>query len=136
MRAIDTHCHASPYWFEPMEILRHQMTLNSVEKALLVQFFGVYDNEYLITQQENASDTFRVVGLVDTDREDALVQLNKLRERGVLGIRFTATTRSPGPDPLLIWREAESLGMTASVMGACEDYAANHYENIVRECSA
>jgi L-fuconolactonase len=48
MLIIDTHCHTSPYWFEPVEILLAQMDRNGVEKATLVQFGGGFDNSYLI----------------------------------------------------------------------------------------
>ncbi len=48
MLIVDTHCHATPYWFEPIEILLDQMTRNGVDKAALIQIRGVYDNAYLI----------------------------------------------------------------------------------------
>ena len=33
MVVVDTHCHASPYWFEPIEVLLDEMTRNEVDKA-------------------------------------------------------------------------------------------------------
>ena len=48
MLIVDTHCHALPHWFEPVEVLLHQMHANGVEKALLVQVRGQFDNRYLI----------------------------------------------------------------------------------------
>ena len=45
---IDTHCHASPYWFEPVEILLDEMERAGVDQAVLTQFFGVFDNNYLV----------------------------------------------------------------------------------------
>ena len=83
MRAIDTHCHASPYWFEPIEVMIHQMELNSVEKSLLVQFFGVYDNDYLIQQAETYPQKFRVAGLVDHTKNHAKEEIETLSSRGV-----------------------------------------------------
>jgi len=44
MLIVDTHCHALPHWFEPVEVLLHQMHANGVEKALLVQVRGQFDN--------------------------------------------------------------------------------------------
>jgi len=32
MLIVDTHCHALPHWFEPVEVLLHQMHANGVEK--------------------------------------------------------------------------------------------------------
>ena len=48
MAVVDTHCHASPYWFEPVEVLLDEMGRNGVDHAVLTQFFGVYDNSYLV----------------------------------------------------------------------------------------
>ena len=33
MLIVDTHCHALSYWFEPAEVLLHQMHANGVEWA-------------------------------------------------------------------------------------------------------
>jgi hypothetical protein len=41
---VDSHCHALPHWFEPVEVLLHQMDANGVEKATLVQVRGQLDN--------------------------------------------------------------------------------------------
>ena len=40
MMIVDTYCHALPHWFEPVEMLLHQMNANGVEKATLVQVRG------------------------------------------------------------------------------------------------
>jgi len=42
--------------------------------------------------------------LVDHTRPDALAQLARLAEQGAAGVRFRADVRSPGDDPLAIWR--------------------------------
>ena len=31
MVIVDTHCHVSPYWYEPVETLLHQMNSNGVD---------------------------------------------------------------------------------------------------------
>ena len=41
--------------------------------------------------------------------------------------------RSPGDDPLAVWRAASDLGMIASVMGPVEGYAAPEFESIITE---
>jgi hypothetical protein len=33
MTIVDTHCHASRSWFEPIEMLLTQMNANDVDKA-------------------------------------------------------------------------------------------------------
>ena len=48
MLIVDTHCHALPHWFEPVEVWLHQMHANGVEKALLVQVRSQFDYRYLM----------------------------------------------------------------------------------------
>ncbi len=133
MVVVDTHCHASAYWFEPAEILLDEMLRNEVDKAVLTQFFGVYDNSYLVESMRRFPGRFSVVALVDVQRPDAGDRLEELAEAGVEGVRFNAGMRSPGNDPLAIWRRAERLGMVASVMGTVENFASPEFENIVKE---
>jgi L-fuconolactonase len=133
MVVVDTHCHASPYWFEPVEILLDEMSRNGVEKAVLTQFFGVYDNSYLVECVQRFPGRFSVIGLVDVSHPDSLSHLENLHRQGVEGIRFNSSTRSPGSDPLAVWRKAADLGMIASVMGSVESYATAEFEDIVRE---
>lgn len=45
---VDTHCHASPYWYAPVESLLDEMIRAGVDKATLVQIGGIYDNSYFI----------------------------------------------------------------------------------------
>ena len=133
MVVVDTHCHASPYWFEPVEVLLDEMSRNGVDKAVLTQFFGVYDNSYLVECMTRFPGRFSVIGLVDVSDPDALSNLESLHRQGVEGIRFNSTMRSPGSDPIGVWRKAADLGMIASVMGSVESYAAAEFENIVKE---
>jgi L-fuconolactonase len=129
---VDTHCHASPYWFEPVEILLDEMERNGVDKAVLTQFFGVYDNSYLIECMRRFPGRFSVIALVDVNAPDALEQMEKWRDQGAEGIRFNTASRSPGDDPLAVWRKAADLGMVASVMGTVEGYADAGFEEIVK----
>ena len=133
MVVVDTHCHASPYWFEPVEVLLDEMSRNGVDKAVLTQFFGVYDNSYLVECMKRFPGRFSVIGLVDVNASDALNHLESLHRQGVEGIRFNSAMRSPGSDPIAVWRKAADLGMVASVMGSVESYAATEFENILRE---
>ena len=43
MKIIDTHCHASRIWYEPLDNLLFQMDQNQVEQAVLIQIFNEYD---------------------------------------------------------------------------------------------
>jgi predicted TIM-barrel fold metal-dependent hydrolase len=52
---------------------------------------------------------------VDLSEPDALATLERLaKESGVVGLRLKPTDRSPGADPLAIWRKAGELGLAIS----------------------
>ena len=136
MVVVDTHCHASPYWFEPIEVLLDQMTRNGVDKAALIQFRGVYDNSYLIECMKRFPGRFSSVVIVDTGRADASERLQEWVFQGAEGLRLAPMERSPGSDPLAIWRDASYLGIVVSSLGTLEEFASSEFENVVKELSS
>ena len=133
MVIVDTHCHSSPYWFEPVEILLDQMHRNDVDKAVLIQVRGVYDSSYLIECMRRFPGRFSVVVVLDTERSDAPETLEAWVRQGAEGIRLGPMDRSAGGDPLAIWRKAEELGILVSSLGAVEEFISPGFENIIRE---
>ena len=133
MPIIDTHCHATPYWFEPVEILLDQMSRNDVDHAVLIQINGVFDNSYLVECKERFPGRFSGVGMVDVSGPDALDRLAEFPGMGIEGVRLNAATRSPGEDPFAIWRKAGELGLIVSSGGQLESFASAEFESIVRE---
>ena len=129
MIIVDTHTHAGPNWFEPVEMLVHQMHLNGVDKAVLIQHgrpeYGHYDHSYLFQCLERFPGRFSVVVIVDLNALDSLVTLEEHRENGAIGVRLTPSIRSPGDDPLAIWRKADELGMLVSCMGSVNEFSSN-----------
>ena len=91
MRIVDTHTHAGINWFEPVELLIHQMNLNDVEKAVLVQHglpqTGGYDHTYLFECVERFPGRFAVVVIVDVTKPDALDRLEGYASQGAVGGR-------------------------------------------------
>ena len=130
---IDTHCHASPYWFEPVEILLDEMDRVGVDKAVLTQFFGVFDNSYLVESVKRFPGRFAVIAIVDHTQADAPQKVAELHDQGVDGLRFNCGWRAPGDDPLALWRSCADLGVVASVMGTVEQYADPEFEAIIQE---
>lgn len=115
MMIVDTHCHAGVNWFEPVELLLYQMDRNSVDKAVLIQYWGMYHNRYLLDCLQRFRGRLAAVVSVDVSQPDALTILEGLaREGGVVGLRLKPTDRSPGTDPLAIWRKAGELGLAVS----------------------
>jgi L-fuconolactonase len=133
MVIVDTHCHALPYWFEPVEVLLDQMTRNDVDKAVLTQIRGMYDNSYLIEATRRFPGRFSAVVIVDTDSPDAPEALERWVGEGAEGVRLDATTRSPGGDPLAIWRKADELGIPVSCPGSAQEFASPEFERVVQE---
>ena len=105
---IDTHCHAGENWFEPVELLLHQMELNGVSRAVLVQHGGFYDNNYLLDAAAKHPGRFSIVVLVDEDSPTASNDLEMWSERGAKGVRLRPNS------PSRIWRTAAELDMVVS----------------------
>jgi L-fuconolactonase len=136
MIIVDTHCHALPHWFEPVETLLHQMNVNGVDKATLVQVRGQFDNRYIMECIRRFPERFSAVVIVDTDKPDAPETLAHWVGEGAEGVRLGPTTRSPGSDPLAIWRKAAELGLPVSCLGSSEGFTSPHFEHVVEEFSS
>ena len=132
MTIVDSHCHASLAWFQPVESLVHEMDRNGVAHATLIQIRGQYDNGYQSECVRRFPDRFaNVVGL-DWDRADAVAQLERLAEQDASGVRFNPQTRSPGADPLAIWRAAERLRLPVSCLGSDAEFASDDFIGLVQ----
>ncbi len=122
MRIVDSHCHAAIGWYEPVEVLLHQMDRNGVEQAALIQINGQTDNSYQAECVRRYPDRLRSVVIVDVTSPDAPAELERLASEGATGVRLPPSTRSPGDDPLAIWRKAAELGLTVSSGGGREAF--------------
>lgn len=131
MPFIDAHCHVSPIWYEPVELLLAQMERNEVAGAVLVQMQGQFDNEYQFECVRRFPGRFAPVVVIDTDAPDAPQTLERLAERGASGVRFSATTRSAGDDPLLLWRVAMRLGLPVSCAGSIATFSTPEFATLI-----
>ena len=131
MVVIDTHCHASPVFYEPIECLLFQMDRCGVERAVLIQMREQYDNEYLFACQRHHPERLAAVVLVDHARAAATGELERLAERGAVGLRLAADARSPGHDPYAIWRAAEQLQLVVSCQPSGEALASDAFRDLV-----
>ncbi len=131
MVIVDAHCHVSQSWYEPVEVLLAQMERNGVGHAVLIQMQGQFNNHYQVECLRKYPGKFASVVLVDPSSADAPETLSRLAAEGASGVRLSATTRSPGGDPLLIWREVERLGLAVSCAGAASDFASAEFAGLV-----
>lgn len=132
---IDAHCHASPLVFEPVEPLIFQMDRNGVEKAVLTQVLGQFDNSY---QQECVArypGRLANVGAVDTNAKDAAEKVTYWAGRGMVGLRIRPEARSQGTDPLAVWQAAADAGIAINCGGAASNILSDDFAALVGEFS-
>lgn len=123
MPVADSHCHASLAWYEPVESLLFEMDRNGVDHAILIQIQGQSNNDYQFECVRRYPGRFASVVIVDHERPDALDDLRRLADRGAVGLRLRAGARSPGDDPLAIWRAAARLRLAISCAGSPDELA-------------
>jgi L-fuconolactonase len=114
MASVDSHCHASLAWYAPVESLLHEMDRGGVERAVLIQIVTEHDNAYQQECVRRHPDRFMSVVHLDGTQAAAPRELERLAAEGATGVRLGADLRSPGEDPLAIWRTAERLGLAVS----------------------
>lgn len=132
MFIVDAHCHASPVWFEPVEPLLFQMDRLGIAQATLVQVLGQYDNTYIFDCIARYPGRFAAVVAVDPARADAIDALERLADAGARGLRLRPEARSPGEDPLAIWRAAARLGLAVSCAGTAANLLAPAFADLVQ----
>src|ERR1700674_2366830 len=132
MVIVDSHCHVSDCWYEPVEVLVSQMDRNGVAHAVLIQMNGQANNAYQAACVQKYPGRFASVVIVDVERADAPTTLARVAEEGASGVRLSPKTRSPGDDPFAIWRAAARLGLAVSCGGAAADFASPKFAALVQ----
>jgi L-fuconolactonase len=130
---IDSHCHVGAVWYEPAETLLFQMDRCGVDRAVLVQMLGQFDNAYQQACASRWPDRFVSVVAVDPARPDAIATLRRLAAEGARGVRLRPAARSPGDDALAIWREAAALGLAVSCVGTTAQFTAPEFADLLTE---
>ena len=130
---IDTHCHTSQVWYEPIEVLLHQMDSNGIDVAILIQMASETDNSYQTSCVSQYPDRLVSVVAVDNKNSKAPEHLEKLVEHGAKGIRLSPDTRSCSHDPIEIWRKADELGIPVSLKGNSELFQSKYFLSLLLE---
>ena len=133
MVVLDSHCHVSNVWYEPVETLLFQMDRNGVGGAVLIQMLGQFDNTYQQACLRRYPGRFASVVMVDANAPEATEHLRRLAEDGASGVRLRPGARSPGSDPLAIWRAAADLGFSVSCPGTAGDFASQAFSDLVTD---
>ncbi|MBM4406185.1 MAG: amidohydrolase [Chloroflexi bacterium] len=133
MLTIDTHYHAGEGWFEPVEVFIFLMNWNDVDRGVLCQHRGEFDNSYLLECVKRYPGRISAVGTVDVTQPNAPTVLEQWAKRGMSAVRFWAEERSPEKDPLAIWRKAAELQMPVSCPGMTRQYALDEFRRMLEE---
>lgn len=89
---IDGYCHCGVSKYLPLEDVRAALEANGVERAVLVQHLGEFDNAYLASIARAHPETFRCVALVDA-RGDWTSSLAAVVDSGAFrGLRIPRQT--------------------------------------------
>ncbi len=113
MVIVDGHVHVGLTKYVPVEVLLAQMAVAGIDKALLVQYGGCYDNAYLRQCMDRYPGRFASLGAVDYAAEDAGDRIRReVAENNLAGLRIPASTANEG-----VWETAGELGIMASLSG-------------------
>lgn len=131
---IDSHVHVGRWKYPPVEEYQAAMPSAEVTHAVLVQFVGNPDNSYLAHCVARDPHRFTAVAMVEPDTPGAAEHVVRLAGTGSFaGVRLWASSRSPGPDPLAVWRAIADRGLVASVRGPLADIAHPEFAELVDE---
>ena len=109
------------------------MDANEVECAALIQVYGQFDNTYLMNCVRDNPARLVPVVIVDVNQRDAPDVLEDLVQRGAVGVRLCPGDRSPGDDPLTIWRKAAELEIPVDLYGGYADFVATDFAQLAGE---
>lgn len=130
---VDAQCHVSTVWYEPVQSLLEQMARAGVAQAVLIQMLGQFDNGYQQGCLERHPGRFASVVLVDPSDAGATKSLRRLAEQGASGVRLRPTARSPGPDPLAIWRCADEHRLAVSCVGNSAAFSSREFLELLHD---
>ena len=88
---IDAYTHCGIEKFRPLPEVREMMDAVGINRAVLAQHLGQYDNSYIAGCVKSAPDTFAGVAMIDTSDPGARDALAEVIESGAFrGLRMTA----------------------------------------------
>ncbi len=131
---IDAHCHASPFWFEPVEALLSQMKRAGIEQAVLTCAVFATNSNYEEESVLRFPGRFCFVGAVRPGSAQVGDAVRRLAKRGSAGVRM----RAPGPgastvELLELLRAAAECDTTVTLLGRSADFASKAFSGLLDE---
>jgi predicted TIM-barrel fold metal-dependent hydrolase len=128
MTVVDGHVHVGLTKYVAVEVLVAQMEAAGIDKALLVQYGGCYDNAYLSACMRRYPGRFASLGAVDYAAPDAPKQIrDQVTTHGLAGLRISAAV-----DNAAIWETIGELGIMASLTGGMPRITDPRVEGYIR----
>jgi L-fuconolactonase len=122
---VDAHVHVGLTQYVVVDVLVSQMEAAGIDKALLVQYGGCFNNAYLRQCRERFPGRFAALGMVDYDAPDAAEQIRReVEENDLAGLRIPASTTNEA-----VWATVGELGIMASLSGRVDG---DGVENCIR----
>lgn len=131
---IDSHCHASTRWYEPVDTLLFNMDRCGVDKAVLVQMLGSTDSRDMIAAWRAHPDRFCYIAAIDPMAPDAADAVAAAATQGAKGLRMRAAWRSAGAEPLALWKSVTDHGLSVSMVGAAASFTDGKLTEIATAC--
>jgi len=131
---VDSHCHASSRWYEPVDTLLFNMDRCGVDRAILVQLLGSTDNGDMIAACRVHPDRFAFIGAIDPDATESVDAVGRAVDDGACGLRMRAGWRRGGGDPLALWRVVERSGLRVSLVGTADSFTDRRLAEIAEAC--
>ncbi len=131
MTLVDTHCHIGLCKYEPVASLLYHMNTSGVHKAVLIQYAGNADNQYMIDSMAAHPGKFQAAMIVaPTDDGTAMRQW---AEQGMVGIRLPANSRADCTDPLAQWRAAAKLDLVVSAPSNPKSLLSDEFAEVLKK---
>jgi len=134
MPVVDSHCHASGRWYEPVDTLLFNMDRHGVDRAILVQLLGSTDSADMIAACRAHPGRFHFIAAIDPAHPDVPGEIERAAQAGAAGLRMRAGWRSTEGDPLAFWRAVEQAGLRVSMVGPAASFADGKLEEIAAAC--
>jgi L-fuconolactonase len=131
MRIVDSHAHVASNWYEPIQVLEDQMCRNNVDRAILTQPLGNFDNGYIEACRHADPERYATIVGIDPSAPDATSAMAQCERSGASGVRLRPGARSRGGDGLDVWRAAGACGLAVSSPGTSADFASAAFGDLV-----
>lgn len=136
MSVVDTHCHVSPHWLEPIDTLLGHMERAQVEHAVLTCTVYSTDSQYEEECVRQFPGKFGYVGAVQPASPEVGDAVRSLVKRGASGIRMRASAVEAAMDgALTVLSAAADSDTTLTLLGTCAEFTSSSFFHFLDRAS-